>query len=131
MKNSNYKKKDSNYSNNKKLSNYTKDGSNTSISSIINESVETNKQFTDRFDYLLTQSIGNKAIITVASGIQYEGLLVACNLESTNGIDAILKFPKVLKSIDSSSIDDLSETFLIHVEDIVELELKNIVLSFE
>ncbi|CCK71679.1 Pbp1p KNAG_0H02640 [Huiozyma naganishii CBS 8797] len=109
-----------------------------SAASLFYESAETNKQFTDRFDYLLVNSIGSDVFVTVVSGIQYEGLLLACNLKSTAGLDIVLKYPRRVKGSslpinEHAEMDDtdLGETFLIHGADIAELELKNIDLSLD
>lgn len=94
------------------------------------ETAETLKAFGDRFDYLLTNSIGSEVVATVSSAIKYSGLLVACNLDSTNGVDIILKYPKIVDSGFSDNIDELSdqlgETLLISGSDVAELEMKGV-----
>lgn len=117
--------------------NYTNGGSsnNQNNGSMFYENADTTKNFNDRQDYLLVNSIGSNATVTVTSGVKYNGLLVSCNLESSNGIDVVLRFPKVVDAGVSNSIDDLArtlgETLLIHGEDVAELELKNIDLSLD
>ncbi|CCD24511.1 Pbp1p NDAI_0D01970 [Naumovozyma dairenensis CBS 421] len=101
------------------------------------ENGETTKNFNNRFDYLMTNSVGSNVFVTVSSGITYEGLLVSCNLESQDGVDVVLKFPKVVNS--SSKVDGdieklsnaLGSTLIINGSDVAELELKDIDLSLE
>lgn len=117
-------------------SNYTNGGvPNQNNSLMFYENPEITRNFDDRQDYLLANSIGSDVTVTVTSGVKYTGLLVSCNLESTNGIDVVLRFPRVADSGVSDSVDDLAktlgETLLIHGEDVAELELKNIDLSLD
>lgn len=99
-------------------------------SSTFYESGEVSRGFNDRLDHLLVNSIGSEAIATVTSGAKYSGILVATNLESSNGIDIVLKYPKVIDAVLTDSIEKLSEqledTLLINGEEVAELELKNI-----
>lgn len=99
-------------------------------SSTFYENSEISRSFNDRLDYLFASSIGSEAIATVTSGAKYSGLLVASNLESTNGIDIVLKYPKVVDTAFTDNIGKLSEqledTLLINGEDVAELELKDI-----
>lgn len=92
------------------------------------ESSETTKAFNDRLDYLLANSIGRDVVATVTSGVKYSGLLVACNLESVNGIDIVLKYPKIVDNSFADDVEELSEqlgeTLLIKGGDVGELELK-------
>ncbi|CAI6528348.1 Pbp1p [Saccharomyces cerevisiae x Saccharomyces kudriavzevii VIN7] len=117
--------------------NYTNGGgsNNQNNGSLFYENAETTKHFEDRQDYLLANSIGSIVTVTVTSGVKYTGLLVSCNLESTNGIDVVLRFPRMADSEVSSSADylakTLGETLLIHGEDVAELELRNIDLSLD
>lgn len=94
------------------------------------ENAEVSRGFNDRLDYLFANSIGSEAVATVTSGAKYSGLLVASNLESTNGIDVVLKYPKVVDTVFTDNIEKLTErledTLLINGEDVAELELKNI-----
>ncbi|SMN21165.1 similar to Saccharomyces cerevisiae YGR178C PBP1 Component of glucose deprivation induced stress granules, involved in P-body-dependent granule assembly [Maudiozyma saulgeensis] len=133
MKAGNNKKKDASpsatSSQKKGLTNTT--GSNSSQNTLFDESSEVAKQFHDRFDYLLTKSIGSKAILTTTSGCRYNGILVACNLKSTDGLDIVLKNPILVSSLDSDAKTkkDLGETLLVKSDDVAELELKDINLS--
>lgn len=134
MKPASNKKKDSSptgNSNAKKGSSIPKDSN--SNSSTFYESNETAKQFHDRFDYLLTESIGSNVIVTTTAGIQYTGILSACNLDCTEGIDVVLKFPKIVSSMDSNTKvgEKLGETFLIHGDNVAELELEDVNLSLD
>ena len=90
--------------------NYTNGGSsnNQNNGSMFYENADTTKNFNDRQDYLLVNSIGSNATVTVTSGVKYNGLLVSCNLESSNGIDVVLRFPKVV----DAGVSNLS---LIHI----------------
>ncbi|CAI7138981.1 BEM_collapsed_G0022720.mRNA.1.CDS.1 [Saccharomyces cerevisiae] len=135
----NFRKRDSSTNSRKggnSDSNYTNGGvPNQNNSSMFYENPEITRNFDDRQDYLLANSIGSDVTVTVTSGVKYTGLLVSCNLESTNGIDVVLRFPRVADSGVSDSVDDLAktsgETLLIHGEDVAELELKNIDLSLD
>lgn len=97
-------------------------------SSSFYESAETTKAFNDRLDYLLANSIGSEVIATVTSAVKYSGLLVACNLESSNGVDIVLKYPKIIDTGFVDDIEELSEqlgdTLLIKGGDVGELEVK-------
>ncbi|GAV52470.1 hypothetical protein ZYGR_0AG04610 [Zygosaccharomyces rouxii] len=99
-------------------------------SSTFYENAEISRGFNDRLDYLFANSIGSEAIATVTSGAKYSGLLVATNLESTNGVDIVLKYPKVVDTVFTDNVEKLTEqledTLLINGEDVAELELKNI-----
>lgn len=99
-------------------------------SSSFYENGEISRGFNDRLDYLMANSIGCEAVATVTSGAKYSGLLTASNLEATNGIDIVLKYPKVVDTVFTDSVDklkdQLEETLLIRGEDVAELELKNI-----
>ncbi|CAB4255759.1 similar to Saccharomyces cerevisiae YGR178C PBP1 Component of glucose deprivation induced stress granules, involved in P-body-dependent granule assembly [Maudiozyma barnettii] len=108
-------------------------GSNGDQHSLFDESSEVAKQFRDRFDYLLTESIGNKAIVTTASGSKYSGILAACNLESIDGLDIVLKKPTLVSSLgsDIKAKKDLGETLLLKSDNVAELELKNINLGLD
>lgn len=91
------------------------------------ESAETTRAFNDRLDYLLANSIGSEVVATVASAVKYSGLLVACNLESSNGVDIVLKYPKIVDGGFADNVDELAEqlneTLLINGSDVAELEL--------
>ncbi|AMD22804.1 HHR035Cp [Eremothecium sinecaudum] len=105
-------------------------------SSSFYETEETRKAFSERMNYLLVNSIGSTAVVTVLTGVKYSGILVACNPSSSNGIDVILKYPKVIdKGIDQEDISTLSEQFgetlLIEGVDVAELELKEIDLNVD
>ncbi|AQZ13048.1 PBP1 (YGR178C) [Zygosaccharomyces parabailii] len=104
-------------------------------SSTFYENAEISKGFSDRLDYLMANSIGCEAVATVTSGAKYSGLLAASNLESTNGIDIVLRFPKVVDTVFTDNTDklqdQLEETLLIHGEDVAELELNNIDFSLD
>lgn len=110
-------------------------GSQAGGSSSFHESAETTRVFNDRLDYLLANSIGSEVIATVNSAIKYSGLLVACNLESANGVDIVLKYPKIVDSGFADDIEELSEqlgeTLLIKGGDVGELEVKAIDLSLD
>ncbi|EJS43557.1 pbp1p [Saccharomyces arboricola H-6] len=136
----NFRKRDSSTNSRKggNLDNsYTNGGSsnNQNNGSLFYENAETTRNFDDRQDYLLANSIGSNVTVTVTSGVKYIGLLASCNLESTNGIDIVLRFPKVTDSAVDNSVDDLTktlgETLLIHGEDVAELELKKIDFSLD
>ena len=103
------------------------------------ESSDTMKHYNDRLDYLMVNSIGHTVNVTVSSGVQYSGLLVAVNLESKDGIDIILHNPgKIGESVtvddnsdnsheaDNSIIVESDANLLIHGSDVMEVELKNI-----
>lgn len=94
------------------------------------ESAETARNFNDRFDYLLAKSIGSEVIATVTSAVKYSGVLVACNLESNNGLDIVLKYPQIVDGGFADNVEELSEqlgeTLLIKGTDVGELELKGI-----
>ena len=98
-----------------------------------NESVKQN--FEERMDYLLVNSIGSQAVVTVPSGVKYEGILAACNPHSSsNGIDVVLKYPKVFdKGLSSSGISalsaELSDTLTIKADDVSEIELRDITFN--
>ena len=146
MKGGSHKKRDSGSgggSNSKRSSAYGRDSA--SFASF-HESSETTKQFNDRFDHLLVESIGSHVVVTVTSGVKYEGTLVAANFASTDGFDVILKYPRrvegTIRSASDSTNDDsagaasalaedLGETFMIHAEDLAELELKDIDFSLD
>lgn len=98
------------------------------------ETEEITKGFNDRLNYLLINSISHDAVVTVTSGVKYAGLLVACNPDSVNGVDVVLKFPKIIdKSFDGEEVDRLSnslkENLIIKGSDVAELELTNIDFS--
>lgn len=99
------------------------------------ETAETTKAFSDRLDYLMASSIGSEVTATVNSAVKYSGLLVACNLESVNGIDIILKYPKIVDNGFTDNIEELSEqlgeTLLINGSDVAELEMKGIDLTLD
>ncbi|CCC67249.1 hypothetical protein NCAS_0A06910 [Naumovozyma castellii] len=99
------------------------------------ESPEVTKSFNDRFNYLLTNGIGSNVTVTVNSGMQYEGILSACNLESPNGIDVVLQYPKIIHAADHDDVDALraalKKTLLINGDDVAELELKNVDLTLD
>ncbi|CAL9735062.1 PAB1-binding protein 1 [Monosporozyma servazzii] len=96
------------------------------------ESGETTKQYNDRLDYLLVNSIGHNVKVTVASGIQYSGLLMASNLESKDGIDIILHNPQTLDGEDVGKLDlESNGNLLIHGADVMELELNKIDLNLD
>ncbi|AET40422.1 Pbp1p Ecym_6014 [Eremothecium cymbalariae DBVPG len=105
-------------------------------SSSFYETEDVRKAFNDRMNYLFINSIGATVIVTVSSGVKYSGIMVACNPVTSNGVDVLLKFPKVIdKGIDeedmSSLSEQLAETLLIEGEDVAELELKDIDLSLD
>lgn len=111
-------------------------GSNNNVpnNSTFFESGETTKQYNDRLDYLLVNSIGHNVKVTVASGIQYSGLLMASNLESKDGIDIILHNPQRLDGEgDGDNGLDLEPNgnFLIHGSDVMELELSKLDLNLD
>lgn len=140
MKNNLFKRRD--FENNKRFSSNSNpnisNGNNISGSndSLFYENNETNKQFNDRLNYLLVNSIGYDITVTVNSGLQYEGLLVAANVESTNGIDIILNHPKLVPNNvsinhDNGRFTDIKDRLLINGNDVMEIELKNIDLSLD
>lgn len=99
------------------------------------ETPEVTKNFNDRLDYLLVNSIGSNVVVTSTSGIQFEGVLSACNLESTNGIDVILKNARIVDNGITKEVKDLTdkieETLLIQGDDVAEIDLKNIDFNLE
>lgn len=98
------------------------------------ESNETTKQYNDRLDYLLVNSIGHQVKVTVASGIQYLGLLVASNLDSKDGVDIVLQNPQRLDNSNSTDDEPRLESngnLLIHGSDVMELELNKIDLNLD
>lgn len=107
----------------------------TSGSGSFYETPEVTKNFNDRLDYLLVNSIGSTVVVTSTSGIQFEGVLSACNLESTNGIDVILKNAKIVDNGITKEVKDLTdkveETLLIQGDDVAEIDLKNIDFNLE
>ncbi|CCF57821.1 hypothetical protein KAFR_0D01740 [Kazachstania africana CBS 2517] len=115
--------------------NFSKGNSNNSSgSSTFFESAETSRQFNDRLEYLLANSIGKVIVATVNSGVQYQGILNACNLESTSGIDLVLGNPVKIPA--QSGAEDglkaeLENTLLIRGDDVAEIELKEIDLSLD
>ncbi|EDO19017.1 hypothetical protein Kpol_2002p88 [Vanderwaltozyma polyspora DSM 70294] len=104
-------------------------------SNIFFESAETTNSFNDRQDYLLINSIGSNVTTTTTNGIKYSGVLVSCNPESKDGIDIVLKFPKVISTEFSDDIDVISnklgKSLLIRGEDVAELELNDIDFSLD
>ncbi|SCU82978.1 LAME_0C03554g1_1 [Lachancea meyersii CBS 8951] len=92
------------------------------------ESEETTKSFNDRLNYLLVNSIGSEAVVTVTSGAKYQGLLVACNPAGVNGVDVVLKMAKLVDNSFSAEnlAAELVENLVIKGEDVAELELQNI-----
>ncbi|SCU96596.1 LANO_0E13894g1_1 [Lachancea nothofagi CBS 11611] len=92
------------------------------------ETEETTKAFNDRLNYLLVNSIGSEAVVTVTTGVKYKGLLTACNPDSANGIDVVLKNAKVIDknfAVDQVTAE-LSENLVIKGEDVAELGLPNV-----
>lgn len=128
--NFNNRRRDHGTNNNASAAGTDRSGNQSGGSSTFYENAETTKGFNDRFDYLLANSIGSEAIATVTSGVKYSGLLAACNLESSNGVDIALKYPKVVDSAFGDNVDELTEqledTLLINGDDVAELELKGI-----
>ncbi|CCE63408.1 hypothetical protein TPHA_0E03180 [Tetrapisispora phaffii CBS 4417] len=100
------------------------------------ESPETLASFTDRQDYLFVNSIGSEVTATLFSGTKFSGILSAYNPESKEGIEIVLKFPKLV-DVGFSDIDTkdsetkLGETLLFHGKDVAELELNNISFSLD
>lgn len=78
------KKTHSNRTNNS--NNVTNNGNTTNSSPSFFESLDTMKHYNDRLDYIMINSIGHMVEVTVSSGVQYTGLLVAANLESKAGL---------------------------------------------
>ncbi|CDO96101.1 unnamed protein product [Kluyveromyces dobzhanskii CBS 2104] len=93
------------------------------------------KSFDERQDFLLVNSIGNRAIITITSGVKYGGLVVAWDPHSSGkGIGVVLKYPKVLdKGFETSDIntlsDELSETLTIEAKDVAGVKLFDVSLD--
>lgn len=105
-------------------------------SGVFYETEETTKNFNDRLNYLLATSISTEATVTVTTGVKYSGILAACNPEGSNGVDVVLKFPKVIdKGFATSNIDqlasDLKENLVIKGEDVAELQLHDVNFSGE
>lgn len=131
MKNNSFKRKEFDHNNKRFNSN-----SNNNNDSLFYENGETNKQFNDRLNYLLVNSIGYNVIVTVNSGLQYDGLLTAANIDSTDGIDIILDNPKLVSNNFSSNNEnnkfvDLKDKLLIEGSDVMEIQLKDIDLSLD
>lgn len=114
-------------------------GNTTNSSSTFFESLDTTRQYNDRLDYLMVNAIGHMVKVTVSSGAQYSGLLVAADLESKNGIEIILHNPEKLGDAitingntssngenEDSIIVEADGNLLIHGSDVMEIELKNI-----
>lgn len=131
------KRTPSNRTNN--TNNTTHGGNTINSSSSFFESSETTRQYNDRLDYLMVNAIGHKVKVTVSSGAQYSGLLVATNLESKDGIDVILHNPEKLgdaitingdtgrnREQEDSMIVESDGNLLIHGSEVMELELQNI-----
>lgn len=114
-------------------------GRNTIVTSNSNsffESPETTRNFNDRLNYLLVNSIGSETIVTVSSGVKYSGLLLACNPNTSSGIDVMLKYPKVVdKSFAGDAFDEISESLqenlIIKGDDVAELDLKKVDFSLD
>ncbi|KAK5779842.1 Pbp1p PWA37_001799 [Arxiozyma heterogenica] len=131
------KRTPSNRTNNTSTNTYG--GNTTSSSSTFFESLDTTRQYNDRLDYLMINTIGHIVKVTVSSGAQYSGLLIAANLESKDGIEIILHNPEkvgdaiVINGNNSSDREDENSiilqpdgNLLIHGSDVMEIELKNI-----
>ncbi|AAS50227.1 AAL139Cp [Eremothecium gossypii ATCC 10895] len=100
------------------------------------ENEETKKAFSDRMNYVLVNSIGGRAVVTIPSGVKYSGMLLACNATTSNGVDVILKYPRIIdKGIDEEDAAVLSaqlkETLLIEGDDVAELELLDVDFSLD
>lgn len=100
------------------------------------ENSDVTTAFNDHQDYLLVNSIGSSVIATVTSGVKYSGILAACNPESKEGIEVVLKFPKVIDAgFSDIDIEDLtnklSDTLFITGEDVAELELNDLDFSLD
>lgn len=100
------------------------------------ETEDISKSFADRLDYLLVNGIGSTAIVTIPSGVKYEGILSACNPNSSAGIDVVLNNPKVVdKGLGSADIKSLSskleKSLVIKGDDVAELEIKEVDLHLD
>lgn len=99
-------------------------------SSTFYENADITRNFNDRLDFLLAKSIGSEVVATVTSGVKYSGVLAACNLESNNGLDIVLKYPQIVDGGFADNVEELSEqlgkTLLINGADVGELEVKGI-----
>ncbi|CAG98468.1 Pbp1p [Kluyveromyces lactis] len=104
-------------------------------SSSFYETASVKKSFDERQDFLLVNGIGNRAIVTITSGVKYEGLVAAWNPHSSGkGIGVVLKYPKVLdKGFDESDINalsaELSETLTIEPKDVAGVKLFDVSLD--
>ncbi|SCU85794.1 LADA_0D09714g1_1 [Lachancea dasiensis] len=101
-------------------------GSHTGIG--LYETDEVTKAFDDRLNFLLVNSVGSEAVITVTSGARYQGLLTACSPAGANGINVVLKGAKLVdRSFAADQLaSDLQENLVIKGEDVAEMELPNV-----
>ncbi|CCH62500.1 hypothetical protein TBLA_0H02140 [Henningerozyma blattae CBS 6284] len=124
-----------NNSNSKTSSSSLSNNSSNNSASLFFENSDTTKNFDDRQDYLLVNSIGSNVVATTTSGIKYSGILIACDLESKQGISIILKYPKIIDSTfknkgtastTTNALEDDSETLLLSGKDVADLKLDNV-----
>ncbi|KAG0667446.1 hypothetical protein C6P45_005499 [Maudiozyma exigua] len=91
------------------------------------------KRFQDKYNQLLSNCIGHEAIVTTVNGGQKKGILTACNLESNDSFDLVLKNPETVKgaSNDKKEKKTTGETLLIKGDNVAELEFKDINLTLD
>ena len=91
------------------------------------------KRFEDKYNQLLSNCIGHEAIVTTVNGIQKKGILTACNLESNDSFDLVLKNPETVKDPTGDKKDKKTdgESLLIKGDSVAELELKDINLTLD
>ncbi|CEP62768.1 Pbp1p LALA0_S06e03356g [Lachancea lanzarotensis] len=92
------------------------------------ESEDTTRSFNDRLNYLLINSIGSDALVTVTNGAKYQGLLTACDPTGGNGVNVVLQKARLVEnSFDAEQLaSDLIENLVIKGDDVAELELQNV-----
>ena len=91
------------------------------------------KRFQDKYNQLLSNCIGHEAVVTTVNGGQKKGILTACNLESNDSFDLVLKNPETIKDVSGDKKEKKTddETLLIKGDNVAELELKDINLTLD
>ncbi|SCU79456.1 LAFA_0B03224g1_1 [Lachancea sp. 'fantastica'] len=97
------------------------------------ETEDTTRSFNDRLNYLLINSIGSDALVTVTNGAKYQGLLTACDPTGSNGVDVVLQRARLVEDNFAAEqlASDLIENLVIKGDDVAELQLQNVEFNAE